>query len=801
VRELLQDVRYGARVLVRQPGFTSVVAVTLALAIGANTVIFSIASFLLLRPLPFKDHATLVAVSAIDPQRGNDRERTSHADFLEWRAEAQSFEAIGAFTGETYTMTGRGEPTRLMAEQVTANLFDVWKVDVVRGRGFQPGEDLPGAEPVVVLSHGFWTRQFASDSDVLGRTLTLDGRAHSIVGVLTPEMEIGNLSEIDVWTPITLDPDQPRDDRRLTAYARLKPGVTSEMASVEMATIAQRQARDHPVTNDGWSAHTMPLLRAMTGPNAWLVLALLGLVVSLVLVIACANVANLMLARAVSRQKELAVRSAIGAGRLRLVRQLMTESLLLGLAGGGLGLLLARGGLAVIKAVSYEPFFHQIEVDFRVLTLTAILSLVTPLLFGLLPAMHAARMNLNQALLEGAGRTSGGVRGRRSRGALVVAQLSLAVALLVLSTLVVRTAIAQARLDVGFETDRVLTLQLELEGQRYADLDAVRRFYDDVIARLGALPGVDHAAVAHALPVFSRFVPTPFEIEGRPPVSELADRPWGLRVTASPAYFEAFDIPVRRGRGFRESDGPDAPGVVVISAEAERRYWRDDDPVGRRIRLRDDGPWLEIVGVVEDVYNRQQLVEGYDPQFYLPASQHPNRAMAFAIRTSADPEALVPAVRREIRAADPDQAVYDVKTMAQTFREALSSDRLLFGMFVSFALLALVLASGGLYGLMSYSVAQRGREFGVRMALGARGGDVVRQVVWQGLVLAATGVGLGLLGGFGLAHAVAAMLFGVGPNDPTTYVGVAAALLAVALLASYLPARRAVAIDPLTALR
>jgi putative ABC transport system permease protein len=637
---------------------------------------------------------------------------------------------------------------------------------------------------------------------VLGEILTLNGVGYTVVGVLTEEMEIGNLSLIDLWTPVTLDPDSPRDTRVLRAYARLRPGVTGEQATAEMAAIALRQAQSHPLTNDGWSAQTLPLVEAMTGRNLWLVLTLLSLVVAFVLAIACANVANLMLARAVARRKELAVRAALGAGRWRLVRQLVTESLLLGMLGGLGGLLLARGGLSVIRAVSFEPFFRQIEIDYRVMTFAALLSVVTPLLFSLLPAIHAARVNLNQALLEAAGRTSGGVKGRRGRGALVVAQLSLAVMLLILSTLVVRTAIAQSRLDLGFDPANILTLRLELAGDRYAaNDDEVRRFYQAALDRIEALPGVASASVTASLPTFGVLSQRPFAIEGRPPPPDPVNRPWALEATVSPGYFTTFDVPILRGRGFGPTDTPDQPGVVVISAETERRYWPDEDPIGRRLQLEADGPWFEIVGVAKDVFNQQELTDTFHPELYVVAAQHPRRAMVFAIRALAEPELLQDPVRTTIKTEDLTQAVFDVRTMAQVYRDQLASDRVLFGMFVSFALVALVLASSGLYGLMSYSVAQRTQEFGVRLALGAQGRDVVGLVVRQGMVLVGIGVVLGLLGGFALANMVASLLFGVSPGDPLTYGGVTVVLVVVALLASYLPARRAVSVDPIGALR
>ncbi|HSG00786.1 MAG TPA: ABC transporter permease, partial [Vicinamibacterales bacterium] len=502
MRELLQDLRYGARLLVSHLGFTSVVVATLALAIGANTVIFSITNFLLLRPLPFQDPDTVAAVWSVDPLLGNDRALVSDADLLEWRHEAQSFVALGGFADDTHTMTGRGDAERLQSMRITANLFDIWGIQATAGRRFQAGDDTPGAAPVVMLADGFWRRRFGADPGIVGDTLVLDATPHTVVGIVTPEMELGTMSLTDIWVPYVLDPQAPRDTRRLAVYGRLEPGVGIEAATAEIATIAERQARDNPVTSSGWSAQVMPLLQAMTGSNAWVVLSLLVLVVSFVLIIACANIANLMLARGVGRRKELAVRAAIGAGRFRLVRQLLAESLLFGMAGGLLGLVVAEGGLRAIKAVTYEPFFKQIEMDYRVLAFVALLSIVTPVLFASLPALSAARMNLSEVIGEGEGRTSGGRRGRRSRNALVIAQLSLAATLLVLSTLIIQVAAAQSRLDVGFDPTNVLTLQIELDGPRYGDDEAVRQFGDAAVERLEGLPGVARAAIASTLPVF-----------------------------------------------------------------------------------------------------------------------------------------------------------------------------------------------------------------------------------------------------------------------------------------------------------
>ncbi len=801
MRDLVQDVRYGARLLVKQPGFTTVVGLTLALAIGANTLIFSIVSFMLLRPLPLRNIDTLASIFAIDPQRGSDRARVSYQDFLDWQAKTRTFSALGAMTSGTYTLSGHGEPMRVEAQRVSWNLLDIWGFKLELGRNFRAEEDAPGAGHAVILSDGFWRRQFAADPGIVGQAITLNGEPYTVVGVLDPEAELGNLSLIDVWTPLALPADTPRDTRDLRVYGRLGPGATVAQASAEVETVARQLQQDHPVTNTGWNARVVPALVAMTGANGWLVLGLLGVFVSLVLVIACANVANLMLARAVARRKEIALRAALGAGRLRLVRQILTESLLLGLLGGAVGLAIAKGGLLIMQAVAYEPFFQQIVLDHRVLVFAASLSLLTPLLFSFLPALQASRLDLNEALKEG-GRTSGGGRGR-SRNALVVAQLGLAMTLLVLSGLIIRTAIAEAHLAIGFDPANVLTMHVDLTGPRYPDDERARLFYDTVVDRLARLPGVATAAVVDDLPAFGSPGSTDFSIEGRP-APTLSDRPWALRTTASPDYFRTFDIPLVRGRVFTRDDGPQAAGVALVSREAARRYWPDGDPVGQRIRLGDPnqaGPWLTVVGVVGDVLNNPDLNGPENPQLYVPAAQHPSRAMAIAVRTTTDAGGLLAAVRSTIHEVDPDQAVYDARTMAQRFHEELASDRLLYGMFTAFAFVALLLASAGLYGVMSYSVAQRSQEFGVRLALGARGADVMRLVMGQGVKLLVVGLAFGLLGGRALAQVIAGVLLGVGPNDPLTFGGVTLVLATVALLASYVPARRAIAIDPIRTLR
>ena len=800
----LKDLQYGLRTLSKAPTFTGVTVLTLALAIGANTIIFSIVSFLLLRPLPFDDPGTIGFVYGIDPQRGTDRGNVSFPDYIDWRDQNRSFDQLAALTEGTFTLTGPTEPIRVFAYRVTSELLTVWGFDPILGRTFVAADDAPGVAGVVVLSHGFWTRQFDADPAVVGTTVGLNGAQHTVVGVLEPDAEIDGLSRIDVWAPLGLDVAQAaRDERTLRVAGRLKSGVTLEQATADIQTIARRLEETYPVTNTGWNARVASLWEGTTGPNSPLVLTLLGLVVTFVLLIACANVANLMLARVVTRRKEMALRVAIGAGRFRRVRQLVTESLVLGLLGGGAGLLVARFGLDVIRAFPSEPIFQQIVIDYRVLLFTAVLSLVAPLLCALAPAIQASRTDLNDSLKETSTRTAGGRRGRRGRNLLVVSQVALAVTMLVVAGLSVRTALAIQRMDLGFDTAEILTLPLTVPEPTYPTDAEVGLFYTELVERLEQLPGIEAAGVVGRLPIVGgRAVTTLVTIEGRG-VSTASDQPWADRLVASPDYLRVMNIPLLAGRAFSTGDRADTGAVVLISQEMARRHWPDADPLGHRIKLGEPGttgPWREIVGVIRDTRGGD-LAAPPQPQLYVPATQQVERGMVLVARATGDPTGLVAAVRGEIREADADQAVYDVQVLAQIFRDQLASDRLLIGMFVAFAVVALLLAATGLYGVMSYSVSQRTKELGIRLALGAQPGRVLRMVVGQGLRLAGTGVALGLGGGLLLGTAMSSILYEVGAGDPPTYAIVCVVLATVALLTSYVPARRAMRLNPLDTLR
>ena len=796
---LVQDLRYGVRSVLAQPGFSLVVILTLALAIGANTVTFSFTNILLLRPLPVHDQDTLGWIFMVDPQRGGDRGLVSIPDLLDYRSSLQSFENIAATSTGSVTMSGRGDAVALRASRVTANVMDTWGLQMLKGRTFAAGEDKPGAAPVAVVSHQFWQRQFGGDSSIVGQHLTLDGQPVLVVGVLKPEIEIGNLSLIDVWLPVNLDPTLPRDARTLRVSARLRPGTTFEQAAAEVRTVAQRLEREHPRSNAGWSARLAPTREAMTGSETWVILSLLMVVVGFVLLIACANIANLVLARATGRRREMAVRAALGAGRARMVRQLLTESLLLGVCGGIVGLGVAYAGLAVIKAAAYEPFFELVKIDGNVLAFTALLSLASPIVFSLLPALQMSKTDLNDALKDSGTRTGGGVKGRRSRAALVVSQLSLATALLIVATLLVRTMIAINNAPLGFNTEGLATLRVDAPQWRYGTDAAVTDFYDRLLARLAALPGVASVAATDRLPVLGGESTTQVDVDGQPPAREQ-DRPWAVRSNATEQVFATTGIPILAGRSFEPRDSTDTQPVAVVNAEMARRYWGEPArALGARLRIEGDSRgWMQIVGVVGNVV--QPDLRSPNPHVYLPARQRPHRALAILVKADT-PEALLPAIRTEVRALDANVAVEGLRTVEEAFDDELSSSRILAGMFISFAVIALTLAAAGLYGVISYSVSQRVQEIGIRMALGAVPADIRRLVVRQTAVLIVTGAAIGLAGGAAIARATSTLLYDVSPSDPSTYLIVAGLLALVAAASALTPLRRATRIDPLIALR
>jgi putative ABC transport system permease protein len=794
---LLQDLRYGLRTAVRQPGYSLLVVLTLALAIGANTVTFSFTNILLVRPLPVRDQSSLVWIFMVNGQQGINRGFVSVPDLLDLRASLRSIENLAGSTPGAATMTGRGEARPLTTSRVTANLLDMWGAEMAAGRRFAQGEDAPGAPAVAILSHRFWQRQFNGDAAIVGQSLTLNGVPHTVVGIVSPVMEIGNLSTIDLWTPFTIDPSLPRDSRVLRVSARLAPGVTFAQADAELRATAERLRNDHPDTNAAWLARLAPTREAIAGGDTWSVLALLSLVVGAVLLLACANIANMVLARATVRRREFAVRSALGASRGRMIRQLLTESILLGLCGGALGLVVAQIGLVAIKAAAYEPIFELISIDRYVLLFTATLSLLTPIVFSMLPALHASRADVNEALKDSNARAGGGVKGRRSRAILVVSQLAIAVSLLIVSTLFVRSMFAITRTAYGIVQAGTVTMRIEAPEWKYRNDAAVKEYFDRLLARLASLPGVVSVATVDRLPLIGSEPTIGLTVDGfTPPTAN--DRPWAVRLVASDRYFDTAGIPLLAGRGPR----PDEVGepVAVINQEMARRYWSSADrAIGARIQIDGDSRgWIHVIGICGNI--KRADLTGVNPQVFLPASQVPSRAMAMLLRT-ADSQSLMAAARETVRAVDSDVAIHQLRTFDAALDDELSSSRIVTGMLASFAVLALMLAASGLYGVMAYAVSQRTQEIGIRMALGALTTDISRLVVRQTLVLVLLGCGLGLLAGALMARAAAGLLYDVSPGDPASYGVVVLVLCAVAVAAVYAPIRRATHVDPLRALR
>jgi putative ABC transport system permease protein len=801
MRTLLQDFRYGARTVASQPGYSILIVVTLALAIGANAVIFSFTNALVLRPLPMKDQDTLGWIFTIDPQRGGNRGGSSLLDYLDYRQSLRSFQALAATGSATLTMTGRGDAARLSANRVTTNLMEIWGLRTVVGRGFATGEDAPGAARTVLLSHQFWARQFGSDPALVGQALTLNGDPYTVIGVLAPDIEIGNISLIDIWVPLTLDPAAARDRREFRINGRLAPGVTISEADAEVREVSKRLEREYPATNKGWLSRVATTRESIASPDTWVVLALLMLVVGFVLLIACANVANLVLARATGRRRELAVRVALGASRLRVIRQLLTESLALGLLGGLLGLAFAQAGLRIVRAAAYEPFFEMVVIDRNVLVFTALLALATPILFSLLPALQSSKTDINATLKDSSPLAGGDLRGRRSRSVLVVSQLALAMALLIVSGLLIQSMIAMTRTPLGFDPENVLTLQLDVPEWRYKTDAAVSEYYERLLSRVAAMPGVRRAAAVERLPILGAERIANLRIDGLAE-SRQDERPWAVYVTVSETFFATAGIPTLAGRVFTAQDSVGRQGVAIVSRAMADRYWGSAErALGGRVGLADGADtvqWLQVVGVAGDV--KRPDLTGTNPQLYLPARQKPVRAMALMVRAS-NPDSLTSALRAEVRAADPDVPVYQMRTMREAFDDELSSSRIMIGMFVSFGILALVLAASGLYGVIAYSVSRRVQEIGIRMALGAVAGDIRGLILRQTLTHLVIGTLIGLAGGAAIARAASSVLFGVSPSDPATYAGVVVVLAAVAALAAYVPIRRATRIDPLLALR
>jgi predicted permease len=797
---LLQDIRYGARVLGRNKSFTAAAVLTLALGVGANSAIFSVVNSVLLRPLPFDEPERLVRVYEKRLKLGRTRNVVSAPDFLDWRAQNKVFDSVSAYTGWSTALTGGDEPRQVTGTVASADLFRVLRAAPMMGRVFGDEEDRPGAARVVVISRRMWEGQFGADPSILGKTIRLDGVGHTVVGVMPADFEFPD-RETELWAPLALNAQEPgnRGSHYLNLVARLRDGVSLEAAQAEMEGIAARLEEQHPV-NVGHSVNIFPLHDEVVGAVRPALLLLLG-VVGFVLLIACANVANLLLARGASRQTEIAIRTALGAGRRRVLRQLLTESVMLALAGGALGLLLSAWGVeSLLKLIPADmPRASQIGVDRWVLGFTALVSVATGVLFGLLPALQVSKSNLHDALKEGGRGPLGGGGGQsRLRGILVVTEVAAALVLLVGAGLLAESLVRLRRVNPGFDPSNVLTMQLSLPPSKYKEPAQQAAFLDEVLRRAESLPGVRAAGAVASLPMGGNSASRYFQIEGRPP------RPAGEGLNTrfnlvSANYFRALGVALKGGRHFDAHDTKGAPDVVLINETMARQFWPDEDPLGKRLRI-GENPWRTVVGVVGDVKNDGLNAETKAEMFY-PLSQSPLPFMTLVVRSETDPAALAASVRREVQEVDKEQPVYDVKTMEQRVAESVSSQRLTTLLVSLFAALAVTLSAIGIYGVISYTVARRTHEIGVRIALGARRADVLRLVVGQGMKMVLAGVVLGLAGALALTRLVSSFFFGVSAADPLVYGGVSLLLVAVALLACLIPARRAAKTDPMVALR
>jgi putative ABC transport system permease protein len=810
VEDLWQDLRSGARMLVKNPGFTLIAVITLALGIGANTAIFSVVNGVLLRPLPYKDPQRLVMVFA--PKRLDQEFLISSGGFTILRNQNQVFEQVAAFLPmlDSSSITGDGDPEFLGGVTVSANLFTLLGVEARYGRAFLPEEEKPGSDRVVVISHRLWQRRFGSDQKIVGRTISLNNEPYTVVGVMPPAFQFpldGMLTgwlprEIDIYIPLALTPEEINNQRKvLPVIARLKSQVGIEQARAEMTGVAARIKRQYPDTNKDESIRLAPYHQQMVGRVRLALLVLLG-AVGFVLLIACANVANLLLVRAAARRKEMAVRAALGAGRRRVIKQLLTENVLLAALSGSLALLLAFWGVGLLRTIIPEnlPRADEIGIDGGVFGFTLLISLGAGILFGLIPALQASKVNLSDALKEG-GRGSGG-RGRNHlRNLLVVSEVALALALLIGAGLMSRSFIRLMSVDPGLDPRNVLTVDIRLSRNKYSrPQQAV--FFQQLLERLRALPGIQAVGAVYPMPLSGMEENIGFEIEEQPPPAPGEQRTAGPR-GVSPGYFKAQGIQLLKGRVFTESDGGDTPPVVVINEAMARRYWPNQDPAGRRISFdsRNGQPvWREVAGVVKSV-RHMALEEEPRSEIYIPFAQYPLAFMTLVARTDGAPLGYVAAVRSQVQAVDNDQPISNVRTMEERLASTVSQRRFNLILLAIFACLALSLAAIGIYGVMSYLVAQRTHEIGVRMALGAQTGDVLRLVIRQGMALTLTGVLIGLSTAFGLTRLLRNLLFDLSATDPLTFFVTALLLALVALLACYLPARRATKVDPLVALR
>ena len=809
LHEFVQDLRYGARMFLKAPVFFIVAVLTLALGIGANSAIFSFVDAALLKPLPYEHPERILQIWEKPPGGGNNV--VSAMNFLDWQRQTTSVEAMTASTGGSLTLTGQGEPVLLRSGRVSAGYFDVFAVKPFLGRTFAADEDTPGKEHVVVLSHRLWAAQFGSDPGIVGKSLTLNGEPYTVIGVM-PARSAFDRAFNQLWRPLAFkSSERTRNFHWLAVVARLKPGVTIEAARSELDAIGARIAVDYPDSNKGWGVSTLRYMDIVVGQQLQRSLYVLLAAVGMLLLIGCANVANLVLARGTAREREVAVRAALGAGRGRLVRQFLAENLLLAIVGGLFGIALGYGLMVWLKYMLppfYLPAAINVEMDLRVLAFTFALAVTTGIVFGLAPALSATKLDLAGAMKEG-GRGAAGDSGRRRlRSALVVVEVALAFILLTGGGLLVRSFFQMMQVELGFNPTNVLTLRLPIANDRFPDASQLSAYVRQLVSRINAVPGVTGAASTDSLPLEGFSNGMPFLIAGHDQVDRANRQACGFKMVHAD-YFRVLGIQVIKGRGLTDRDVKGTPPVAVINQSFVKRFMADKDPIGQRLLIQDiipgqpqlgaEIPW-EIVGVIAD--ERTSTLEGtVRPGVYVPIEQSPSTSVNVVVRSAIEPGSLSRAITEAVHEIERSQVVSDVRTLDQMKSTSVASTRLRTTLLAVFAALALLLSAIGIYGVISYTVAQRTHELGVRAALGASATALIGMVVRNGMTLTLIGLILGFAGAIGLTRLLGTLLFGVGPRDPITLGGSAAILAVVALLACLVPARRAARMDPLAALR
>jgi len=810
---LSQDLRYAGRILLKKPGFTFIAVVTLALGTGANTAIFSLVNTVLLKPLAFSEPERLMLVWEDASAIGFPMSDVAPANYVDWKAQQSTLEDMAALNWKDLNLTGDGDSERLIAHGVNANFFPLLGVQPALGRNFSADEDKPGAPKVAILGHGLWQRRYGGEPGVVGKDILLNGEEYSVVGVMPAGFQFLQ-GDVGVWVPIALNQYQlaDRDNHYITVVARAKPGVSIEQAQTDIQRINERIAHDHPDDARNLKSTVVSLREQIAGKVRQPLIVLL-VAVGIVVLIACANIASLLLSRAAGRRKEIAIRTALGASRARIMRQLLTESTLLAIAGGALGMLVALWSFTFLKQLIPDGMLlsSSLKIDLVVLAYATGVSLFAGIIFGLAPALQASRIDLNKALKQGGSRSTGGAGGHKLRGAFVVAEVALALVLLIGAGLMIRTVFNLRGQYSIFQPEKLLTLRTTLADIKYRDLsqyvakEHVRRlaFNQQVLERVGALPDVVSVAYTTSVPLGWKGGATGFIIEGRQ--SDGGPSPNAIHRQVSASYFQTIGIGLRQGRYFTDSDNEQSAPVAIVNETLARSYWPNEDAVGKRFKLGvPNAPWLTIVGVVADV--RQMGMDiPVKSEMYIPYRQistHPwYGPRDLVVRTTGDPMRLVPAIREVVRAADPDQPISSVATMEERLTSETGSRRLGMILLSAYAGLALLLASLGIYGVLSYLVAQQTAELGVRMALGATQSDIIALVMKKGMSWTLLGVGIGAAAALGLTRLMKSLLFGVGAADPLTFVSIVALLLIVAFLACYLPARRATRVDPIVALR